>query len=90
MRDVWRDCQTISEYASRFQSSKKSINAIIQGCANIRLTAIDKKNTLELGDFLLQQEKTRGSALSSLEARYTEIVGQLRSIEEVPPARASR
>ncbi|KAL8433752.1 hypothetical protein ACSSS7_003649 [Eimeria intestinalis] len=83
VRDMWKDCQSVTDYVCRFQNAKKRIRAVIQASANVHLIGVDKKSTLELDHFLLQQEQARSSALSTFKAHYNEIVSQAKALEEV-------
>ncbi|KAL8275155.1 hypothetical protein Esti_000905 [Eimeria stiedai] len=83
VRDMWKDCQLVTEHVNRFQNAKKRICAVIQASASTHLIGVDKKATLELDHFLLQQEQARSSALSTLNAHYSDIVSQAKAVEEL-------
>ncbi|KAL8440078.1 hypothetical protein Efla_004062 [Eimeria flavescens] len=83
VRDMWRECQTVIEYISRFQDAKKKISVAVQASANVHLINIDRKSTLELNSFLLRQAEERALALSALEKHYNDVLQYLRSVEEL-------
>lgn len=83
VRDVWKDCQAVSEYVNRFQSAKRAIAGIMEAATRVRLICVDKKNTRELDGFLCQQAEVQKDALNSLQDHYNEIVGNILNIQEV-------
>lgn len=83
VRDVWKDCQEVSEYVNRFQSAKRAIAGIMEAATHVRLICVDKKSTRELEDFLCQQTEIHTAALRLLKDHYNELLGNILRVQEV-------